>query len=143
MLDAPTPNAKPNKRKVRWDDESVAELFRLRYKSHFTSRVDSKNSAEKKTAYVMLASEINVSMEKDFSVAQVQDKFGKLKTSWSLTNPSNPSETENAPWAPLPPHCDQQATGTSEEARKSLESEALEDGCATNPAAPACPLGLH
>ncbi|ETV73522.1 hypothetical protein H257_11646 [Aphanomyces astaci] len=83
------------KRSVRWDDESVAELFRLRYKSHLTTRFDSKNNAVKKIVYVMLASEISVAMEWDLSAAQVQDKFGKLKTSWLLTKPSNPSETSS------------------------------------------------
>ncbi|RQM29341.1 hypothetical protein B5M09_012460 [Aphanomyces astaci] len=52
---------------------------------------DSKNNAVKKIVYVMLASEISVAMEWDLSAAQ----FGKLKTSWLLTKPSNPSETSS------------------------------------------------
>ncbi|RHY98556.1 hypothetical protein DYB35_010960 [Aphanomyces astaci] len=62
------------KHSVRWCDESVATLFRLRYDSHLAKRFESKNNAEKKTAYVMLAAELSVAMESDYTVAQVQDK---------------------------------------------------------------------
>ncbi|ETV68323.1 hypothetical protein H257_15645 [Aphanomyces astaci] len=117
VLDVATPKAKAGKRKekkassetkryVRWCDESVATLFRLRYDSHLAKRFESKNNAEKKTAYVMLAAELSVAMESDYTVAQVQDKFSKLKTTWAMTKPSNPSDTGNAPLAPLPPHYD-------------------------------------
>ncbi|RLO12394.1 hypothetical protein DYB28_014389, partial [Aphanomyces astaci] len=103
-IDAATPKAKAGKRKekkassetkrsVRWCDESVATLFRLRYDSHLAKRFESKNNAEKKTAYVMLAAELSVAMESDYTVAQVQDK------------PSNPSDWD-APLAPLSPHYD-------------------------------------
>ncbi|RHY85393.1 hypothetical protein DYB28_001109 [Aphanomyces astaci] len=57
-----------------WDDDGVAALFRLRYKSQLSARFYSKNNADKKTAYVMLAVELSVTTEKEFSVAQVQDK---------------------------------------------------------------------
>ncbi|RHY39383.1 hypothetical protein DYB30_008937 [Aphanomyces astaci] len=87
--DVATPKAKAGKRKekkassetkrsVRWCDESVATLFRLRYDSHLAKRFESKNNAEKKTAYVMLAAELSVAMESDYTVAQVQDKVRKF-----------------------------------------------------------------
>ncbi|ETW00620.1 hypothetical protein H310_07191 [Aphanomyces invadans] len=38
------------KRGSLWDDKSVHELFRLRYKSQLAKRFDSKNNAEKKAA---------------------------------------------------------------------------------------------
>ncbi|RHY63909.1 hypothetical protein DYB30_009490 [Aphanomyces astaci] len=83
--DAATPKAKAGKRKekkassetkrsVRWCDESVATLFRLRYDWHLAKMFESKNNAEKKTAYVMLAAELSVAMKSDYTVAQVQDK---------------------------------------------------------------------
>ncbi|RLO05634.1 hypothetical protein DYB28_005046 [Aphanomyces astaci] len=89
VLDAATPKAKAGKRKekkassetkrsVRWCDESVATLFRLRYDSHLAKRFESKNNAEKKTAYVMLAAELSVAMKSDYTVAQVQDKVRKF-----------------------------------------------------------------
>ncbi|RHY10042.1 hypothetical protein DYB25_009329 [Aphanomyces astaci] len=95
-IDVPTPKAKPSKRNakkeplatkrsVRWGDESVAALFRLRYSSHLTTRFDSKNNAEKKTAYVMLATELSVVMESEYDVAQVQDKVHKFDFYPSLT----------------------------------------------------------
>ncbi|RHY02899.1 hypothetical protein DYB25_011366 [Aphanomyces astaci] len=88
-IDVATPKAKAGKRKekkassetkrsVRWCDESVATLFRLRYDSHLAKRFESKNNAEKKTAYVMLAAELSVAMESDYTVAQVQDKVRKF-----------------------------------------------------------------
>ncbi|RHZ02104.1 hypothetical protein DYB31_013933, partial [Aphanomyces astaci] len=46
------------KRSVRWCDESVATLFRLRYDSHLAKRFESKKNTEKKTAYVMLAAKL-------------------------------------------------------------------------------------
>ncbi|ETV83530.1 hypothetical protein H257_04241 [Aphanomyces astaci] len=69
VLDAATPKAKAGKskekkassetkRSVRWCDESVATLFRLRYDSHLAKRFESKKNTEKKTAYVMLAAEL-------------------------------------------------------------------------------------
>ncbi|KAF0775929.1 hypothetical protein AaE_000371 [Aphanomyces astaci] len=74
VLDAATPKAKACKRKekkassetkrsVRWCDESVATLFRLRYDSHLAKRFESKKNAEKKTAYVMLAAELGARWE--------------------------------------------------------------------------------
>ncbi|RHY17079.1 hypothetical protein DYB25_009851, partial [Aphanomyces astaci] len=62
------------KRTPLWDDNGVAALFRLRYKSQLSARFYSKNNADKKTAYVMLAAELSVATEKEYSVAQVQDK---------------------------------------------------------------------
>ncbi|ETV65969.1 hypothetical protein H257_17447 [Aphanomyces astaci] len=94
------------KRTPLWDDDGVAALFRLRYKSELSARFYSKNNADKKTAYVMLAAELSVATEKEYSVAQVQDKFAKMKSAWSLSKPSNAIETGNAPSAPLPPHYD-------------------------------------
>ncbi|ETV63856.1 hypothetical protein H257_19208 [Aphanomyces astaci] len=110
VLDAATPKAKAGKSKEkkassetkrsgRWCDESVATLFRLRYDSHLAKMFESKNNAEKKTAYVMLAAELSVAIESDYT-------FSKLKTTWAMTKPSNPSDTGNAPVAPLPPHYD-------------------------------------
>ncbi|RQM23216.1 hypothetical protein B5M09_013857 [Aphanomyces astaci] len=69
MYNAATPKAKAGKSKEkkassetkrsgRWCDESVATLFRLRYDSHLAKMFESKNNAEKKTAYVMLAAEL-------------------------------------------------------------------------------------
>ncbi|RHZ03561.1 hypothetical protein DYB31_013377 [Aphanomyces astaci] len=68
-----SPNTTP-KRTHLWDDDGVAALFHLRYKSHLALRFESKNNAEKKAAYVMLAAELSGSMERDISVAQIQDK---------------------------------------------------------------------
>ncbi|ETV81652.1 hypothetical protein H257_05279 [Aphanomyces astaci] len=97
VLDTATPKAKAgkrkekkasseNKRSVRWCDESVATLFRLRYDSPLAKRFESKNNAEKKTAYVMLAAELSVAMESDYTVAQVQDKKGYQRESLMSTD---------------------------------------------------------
>ncbi|RQM30999.1 hypothetical protein B5M09_012059, partial [Aphanomyces astaci] len=63
------------KRTPLWDDDGIAALFRLRYKSQLSARFYSKSNADKKTAYVMLAAELSVVTEKEYSVAQVQDKL--------------------------------------------------------------------
>ncbi|ETV66999.1 hypothetical protein H257_16690 [Aphanomyces astaci] len=70
-----------------WDDDGVAALFRLRYKFQLSARFYSKNNANKKTAYVMLAAELSVATEKEYSVAQVQDKSQEKKT--------NPSKSKS------------------------------------------------
>ncbi|ETV67224.1 hypothetical protein H257_16477 [Aphanomyces astaci] len=98
--------AKTPKRTPLWDDDGVAALFRLRYKSQLSARFYSKNNADKKTAYVMLAAELSVATEKEYSVTQVQDKFAKMKSAWALSKPSNAIKTGNTPSAPLPPHYD-------------------------------------
>ncbi|KAG9415750.1 hypothetical protein AC1031_000128 [Aphanomyces cochlioides] len=104
---------RPKKTKVKladrtglWCDNSVAKLFQLRYKSDLASRFNSKNNADKKVAYIMLAAELSLSMTKEFSVAQVQDKFQKLKTAWSSSNPTLPTPTGNLPKLPPPQHFD-------------------------------------
>ncbi|RHY68170.1 hypothetical protein DYB30_011135, partial [Aphanomyces astaci] len=75
VLDSNLPAlAKTPKCTPLWDDDGVAALFRLRYKSQLSARFYSKNNANKKTAYVMLAAELSVATEKEYSVAQVQDK---------------------------------------------------------------------
>ncbi|ETV64754.1 hypothetical protein H257_18417 [Aphanomyces astaci] len=42
--------AKTPKHTPLWDDDGVAALFRLRYKSQLSARIYSKNNADKKTA---------------------------------------------------------------------------------------------
>ncbi|RQM30420.1 hypothetical protein B5M09_011962, partial [Aphanomyces astaci] len=75
LLDSNLPAlAKTPKCTPLWDDDGVAALFRLRYKFQLSARFYSKNNANKKTAYVMLAAELSVATEKEYSVAQVQDK---------------------------------------------------------------------
>ncbi|KAF0724528.1 hypothetical protein Ae201684P_012628 [Aphanomyces euteiches] len=90
------------KRVILWDDDSVATMFRLRYKSHLARRFESKINAEKKAAWVMLAAELSVTMERDYNVAQVQDKFSKLKAAWALSKPSIPGPTGNEDSMPMP-----------------------------------------
>ncbi|RHZ28072.1 hypothetical protein DYB37_002644 [Aphanomyces astaci] len=58
-----------------WCDQSVSMfLFALRYNSHLASRFDSKNNYGKRVAYVMLAAEFSVEMQREFTAKQVQDK---------------------------------------------------------------------
>ncbi|RHZ26639.1 hypothetical protein DYB37_013698, partial [Aphanomyces astaci] len=57
-----------------WCDRSVATLFSLRYNSPLASRFDSKNNSGKRVAYVMLAVELSVEMQREFVAKQVQDK---------------------------------------------------------------------
>ncbi|RHY69761.1 hypothetical protein DYB34_012902 [Aphanomyces astaci] len=57
-----------------WCDDSVEKMFMLRYKSALAPRFESKNNYGKRVAYVMLATELSVSMEREFTAKQVQDK---------------------------------------------------------------------
>ncbi|ETV63578.1 hypothetical protein H257_19496, partial [Aphanomyces astaci] len=57
-----------------WCDRSVATLFSLRYNSPLASRFDSKNNSGKRVAYVMLAAELSVEIQREFVAKQVQDK---------------------------------------------------------------------
>ncbi|RHZ00282.1 hypothetical protein DYB31_015905, partial [Aphanomyces astaci] len=52
----------------------VEAMFKLRYKSALASRFDSKNNYGKRVAYVMLATELSVVMQREFTAKQVQDK---------------------------------------------------------------------
>ncbi|RHZ37095.1 hypothetical protein DYB26_014433, partial [Aphanomyces astaci] len=61
-------------RGMLWCDRSVATLFSLRYNSPLASRFDSKNNSGKRVAYVMLAAELRVEMQREFVAKQVQDK---------------------------------------------------------------------
>ncbi|KAG9415178.1 hypothetical protein AC1031_008611 [Aphanomyces cochlioides] len=94
--------SKASEKWTRWCDDSVAKMFALRYKSPLEQRFNSKNNADKKVAYVMLAAELSLAMNREFSVVQVQDKFQKMKAAWSLSKPSNPSPTGNDCKPPLP-----------------------------------------
>ncbi|ETV89886.1 hypothetical protein H310_15274 [Aphanomyces invadans] len=47
-----------------------------------------------------------MSTEKEFSVAQVQDKFLKMKAAWALTKTWSSSKTGNGPASALPLHYD-------------------------------------
>ncbi|KAF0701902.1 hypothetical protein AaE_016251 [Aphanomyces astaci] len=76
-----TPATTP-KRTHLWDDDGVAALFHLRYKSHLALRFESKNNAEIYAAYVVMAAELSVSMEQDVSVAQIQDKVHMCACIW-------------------------------------------------------------
>ncbi|ETV78742.1 hypothetical protein H257_07585 [Aphanomyces astaci] len=80
--------------------------FSLRYNSRLASRFDSKNNSGKRVAYVMLAAELSVEMQREFVAKQVQDKFAKMKTEWSVSKPSLPSPTGNLSKAQLPMHYD-------------------------------------
>ncbi|ETV78477.1 hypothetical protein H257_08000 [Aphanomyces astaci] len=57
-----------------WCDDSVEKMFMLRYTSALAPRFESKNNYGKGVAYVMLATELSVSMEREFTAKQVQDK---------------------------------------------------------------------
>ncbi|KAF0750648.1 hypothetical protein AaE_006635 [Aphanomyces astaci] len=81
-------------------------MFKLRYKSALASRFDSKNNYGKRVAYVMLATELSVVMQREFTAKQVQDKLAKMKTEWSLSKPTLPAPTGNSPRALLPLHYD-------------------------------------
>ncbi|KAF0707564.1 hypothetical protein AaE_013548 [Aphanomyces astaci] len=78
-----------------WSDTSIAKLFSLRYKSSLAARFDSKNNAGKRVAYVMLAAELSLAMEREYTVLQIQDKLAKLKTAWSTSKPTLPGPTGN------------------------------------------------
>ncbi|ETV74818.1 hypothetical protein H257_10879 [Aphanomyces astaci] len=77
-------------------------MFKLRYKSALASRFDSKNNYGKRVAYVMLATELSVVMQREFTAKQVQDKLAKMKTEWSLSKPTLPAPTGNSPQTLLP-----------------------------------------
>ncbi|RHY11768.1 hypothetical protein DYB36_001829 [Aphanomyces astaci] len=89
-----------------WCDDSVEKMFMLRYKSALASRFESKNNYGKRVAYVMLATKLSVSMEREFTAKQVQDKLAKMKSEWSLSKPSLASPTGNATKPPQPMHFD-------------------------------------
>ncbi|RHZ39690.1 hypothetical protein DYB26_014751, partial [Aphanomyces astaci] len=89
-----------------WCDDSVEKMFMLRYKSALASRFESKNNYGKRVAYVMLATKLSVSMEREFTAKQVQDKLAKMKSEWSLSKPSLASPTRNETKPPQPMHFD-------------------------------------
>ncbi|KAH9097042.1 hypothetical protein Ae201684P_011771 [Aphanomyces euteiches] len=108
--DVATTNTKAKTKRPRkaspsmWCDASVAKLFSLRYNSHISDRFNCKNNAEKRVAYLMLASELSVAMEREFTVGQIQDMLSKMRASWALSKPSNPKPTGNLPAPPPPLH---------------------------------------
>ncbi|KAF0706623.1 hypothetical protein AaE_014022 [Aphanomyces astaci] len=89
-----------------WFDDSVEKMFMLRYKSALAPRFESKNNYGKRVAYVMLATELSVSMEREFTAKQVQDKLAKMKSEWSLSKPRLARPTGNATKPPQPMHFD-------------------------------------
>ncbi|KAH9081315.1 hypothetical protein LEN26_021381 [Aphanomyces euteiches] len=89
------PKKDPSLPSAVWDDESVALLFKLRYKSELTSRFESKNNYDKKMAYILLASAMTIALKRSFDSKQVQDKLSKMKADWSMSNPSLPAQTGN------------------------------------------------
>ncbi|ETV75296.1 hypothetical protein H257_10479 [Aphanomyces astaci] len=105
--DKPAKRAKKQvPRGMLWCDRSVATLFSLRYNSPLASRFDSKNNSGKRVAYVMLAVELSIEMQREFVAKQVQDKFAKMKTEWSVSKTSLPSPTGNLSKPQLPMHYD-------------------------------------
>ncbi|KAF0748214.1 hypothetical protein AaE_007426, partial [Aphanomyces astaci] len=112
MIKVPSSARKPKKmrpqvqRSYLWCDASVERMFELRYKSDMATRFDSKNNYGKRVAYVMLATELSLSMQREFTSKQVQDKFAKMKTEWSISKPSLPSPTGNCALQPVPMHYD-------------------------------------
>ncbi|KAG9399279.1 hypothetical protein AC1031_012233 [Aphanomyces cochlioides] len=89
-----------------WSDESVHRLFELRFKSHISQRFMSKNNSGKRVAYVMLAAELSVDMQSEFTPKQAQDKLAKMKVEWSVSNPSLAQPTGHSARPPQPQHFD-------------------------------------
>ncbi|ETV74869.1 hypothetical protein H257_10908 [Aphanomyces astaci] len=54
------------------------------------------------TTIAELRCELSVSMEREFTVLQIQDKLAKLKTEWSMSKPSLPAPTGNVKKVALP-----------------------------------------
>ncbi|KAH9146712.1 hypothetical protein LEN26_004935 [Aphanomyces euteiches] len=89
-----------------WCDESVSRLFSLRYSETFAARFNTKNNCDKRAATILLASELSLDMKREFTAKQVQDKFAKLKSEWSLSRPTASLPTGNCDLRPKPAHYD-------------------------------------